>query len=432
MSKVTVKNISDTKVELTFRLGAEELKSAEQVALQKMSRDLKIAGFRKGKAPLNVVRKNVNENALQEQILDNAISKAVAEGFLTKEIQALEQPAVEVKKFVPGSELEFTAEATIVPPVKLGNYKKLKSKPEKVSIKAGDVDEVIERMREHFVERKEVKRNAKDGDEVVIDFLGKKDGVAFEGGAAKEHALKLGSGQFIPGFEEKIIGHKAGEEFEIDLKFPKSYHAKELAGQKVIFEIKLHKVNELKLPELNDEFAAKCGPFTSMDDLKEDIKREITNQKKREATERFKDTIAEELADASKVALPQLLIDDQIKSIEQSVAQNLNYQGMKLEDYLKTQKFKDRDEWLEKEIQPLAKKRVKVGLVLAELSKELKIEVSHEELNEQINLLKQQYGKDEKIASQFNDPEVHRGIANRMITEKTIEKLIELNGKSND
>lgn len=425
--KTTVKKLSDTKVELTISLGSEELSAAEQVALTKMASDLKVPGFRKGKVPVSVAAKHVNPAALQEQTLDNALSKAVAEAFMAEKIQALDRPAVDVKKFVPGQELEFTAEVEIIPPVKLGNYKKLKAKRQAVKVEDKEVEEIITRMRENFTEKTEVKRAAKEGDEAVIDFTGKKDDVPFDGGAAKDFALKLGSGQFIPGFEEGVVGHKAGETFDLKLTFPKDYHAKELAGADVVFTVTLHKVNELSLPEVNDEFAAKCGPFTSADELKADIKREIIAQKEREADEKLKDDLVGELAEASKVALPELLIDDQIRSIEQDLMQNLMYRGLTLDSYLQTQKFTDKDDWRAKEARPAAEKRVKAGLVLAELSKELGVEVSHEELSAQIEAMKQQYGKDPKIAERFNDPNVHRDIANRMITDKTVEKLIELN-----
>lgn len=427
--KTTVKKLSDTNVCLTITLGADELNAAEQVALTKMARDLKVPGFRKGKVPVSVAAKHVNPMALQEQVLDNALSKAVAEAFMNEKLQALERPSVEVKKFVPNQEVEFTAEATVVPPVKLGDYKKLKAKPQAVKVEAKDVDEIIERMQQNFVDKIEVKRAAREGDEAIIDFVGKKDGVAFDGGSAKDFALKLGGGQFIPGFEEGVVGHKAGEAFDLDLEFPKDYHAENLAGAKVVFSVTLHKVNELRLPELNDEFAAKCGPFTDVKELKADIKREITAQKEREAKEKLKDELVAELANSSKVALPELLIDDQLRSIEQDLMQNLSYRGLTMDSYLKTQGFKDKADWQKKEARPAAEKRVKAGLVLAELSKELGVEVGREELDRQISTFKQQYSKDANLAARFDDPNVHRDIANRMITDKTIDKLVELNSK---
>ncbi len=426
--KTTVKYPTDTSALLTISLEPSELETAEQVALKKLARDMKVSGFRKGKVPVGVAAKNVDSNVLQEQTLENALSKAVAEAFMTEKLQALERPAVEVKKFVPGSELEFTAEAQIVPKVKLGNYKKLKSKAEKVAVKTDEVDDIVRRMQENFATKSSVDRKAKMGDETTIDFVGKKDGVAFDGGTAEGYDLKLGDGQFIPGFEEGVVGHKPSETFDVELKFPKDYHVDDLAGADVVFTVTLKEVKEIKLPELDDEFAAKCGPFTDVDQLKDDIKREITNQKEREAGEKLKDALVVEVTDNSKVTLPELLVEDQLRSIEQDIKQNLTYRDITMDDYLKTQGFKDYEDWVTKEARPAAEKRVKAGLVLAELSKELKIDVSHEELSAQIEQMKQQYGaSDPKIAKQFEDPSVHRDIANRMITDKTVEKLIELN-----
>ena len=427
--KTTVKKLSETKVVLTIVVDRTELEAAEQVALKKMSRDVKVPGFRKGHVPLSVVAKNINPNALQEETLDNALSKAVAEAFVGENIQAIERPEVEVKKFVPGDTLEFTAQATILPDVKLPDYQKLKTKRAEVKVVDTDADDIISRMQENFAQKSEVDRAAKVGDEVVIDFIGKKDGVEFDGGKAEDYSLKIGSGQFIPGFEEGIVGHKAGDKFDLELKFPKDYHAKELAGQKVTFSVELKTVNESKLPELNDEFAAKCGPFTSMDDLRKDILREVKEQKSRDSEEKFKDELVGELADKIKVELPEILVEDQVRSIEQDMQQNLTYRGLELDSYLSTQGFSDKDDWLAKEVRPAAERRVKAGLVLAELSKELKIDVSHEELSAQIETMRQYYGKDAKTAKQFDNPDVHRDIANRLITDKTIAKLVELNSK---
>ena len=428
--KSTIKHVSETRALVTVVLGKEELKAAEQVALVRLGKNMKVAGFRKGKAPIAMVAKNADPAALSEETLNSAVSKAIADAYTENNLMPLDRPEVEIKKFVPGDTLEFTAESDILPEVKLGDYKKLKSKREEAKVTAADVDEIIQRMQENFVERKAVKREAKRGDEVIIDFTGKKDDVAFEGGSAKDYALQLGDGQFIPGFEDGIVGHKAGETFSLDLTFPKDYHAKDMAGQKVVFDVTLRTVNELTLPEVNDEFAAKCGPFTDVKELKSDIKREIAAQKEREATEKLKDALVSELTEISKVALPELLIEDQMRSIEQDMMQNLMYRSVTLESYLETQKFTDRDDWLKREVRPAAEKRVKAGLILAELSKVLEIDISRDELAAQIEQMKLQYGaKDAKVAKQLENPDVHRDIANRMITDKTVEKLVELHSK---
>lgn len=424
--KTTVKHLSDTKVELTIVLGEKELKDAEQVALGKLAKNIKVPGFRKGKVPVSVAAKNVDPNALGQQALDDALSKAVAQAFTAENIQALDRPQVEVKKFVPGKELEFTAETEILPEVKLGDYKKLTVKKQKVAVAAKDVDEIIERIQQGFATRKTVDRAAKDGDEVIIDFTGKKGDVAFDGGTAKDYTLKLGSSQFIPGFEEGVIGHKAGETFDLALKFPKEYHSKDLAGADVTFTTTIKEVKAIELPEVDDEFAAKAGPFTSADELKEDIKREITQQKEREATDKLKDELIAQLVEVSTVPTPQILVDDQTRSIEQDMTQNLAYQGMTLDMYLDSKNL-TKEKWLETEVRDAAVKRVKAGLALSELSKIEKVTATDEELAEKIQQYQTQYGA--KSGQDFTTPEVQRDIANRLLTDKTIGLLLELNTK---
>ena len=425
-----IKHLSDTKVELTITLGAKELADAEKVALVKLSHDIKVPGFREGKVPVAVAAKNVNPATLQEQTIDNALSKAVATAFVEEKLQALDRPAVEVKKFVPGETMEFTAEVEIIPKITLGNYKKLKVVTEKIAVTVKEIDEIINRMREGFADKKEVKRAAKDGDETMIDFIGKKDGVAFDGGTATDYALKLGSKSFITGFEEGIVGHLPGDTFDLDLEFPKDYHAADLKGAKVTFTTTLKSIKEAQLPEVNDEFAAKAGPFTSVEELKADVKRELTDQKEREAKEELKDNLVAQLIEVSKVPAPEILVNDQEKSIEQDFERNLMYQSMTLDGYLDAQKFENKEQWLEKEVKPTAIKRVKAGLVLAELSKAEKIEATNDELDAHVEIYKKQYANNPEALKQFEDPEVRRDIANRLLTEKTVDRLVELNAKS--
>ena len=427
--KTTVKHISDTRVLLTITVGKDALEAAEQVALKKLSKTTKVNGFRKGHVPLDMVKKNVDPNVLGQETLENALSKAVAEAFLAEKLNVLERPEVEIKKFVPGETLEFIAEADIVPAVKLGDYKKLKATKEKVTIDKKDVDDVIDRIKKGLSEKKETKEAAKIGDEAVIDFVGKKDGVAFDGGTGSDYPLTLGSGSFIPGFEEALVGLKVGDKKDVELTFPSEYHAKDLAGQKVTFETTIKKVNQVVEPELNNELAAKAGPFTSVKELQDDIKRELTAQKEREATDKIKDDLVKQLVEKSKVSVPTVLREDQIRSIEQDLTQNLMYQGMSFEQYLEQRGFADRDAWVEGEANDAADNRIKAGLVLAELSKELKIEATADELAEMINSYKTQYANNPDMAKRFDEPEVQREVANRLITEKTVDALVELNTK---
>ena len=422
--KSTIKHLSDTKVAVTITVGKQELADAEKVALTKLAKTVKAPGFRKGKVPASVAAKHVDLNALAQQTLDDALSKAVSQTFTEQNIQALDRPQVEVKKFVPGQELEFVAEVEVIPEIKLGSYKKLGVKRVVAKVAAADIDDVIERMRKGFAERKEVKRAAKDGDETVIDFEGKRDGVAFDGGSAKDYTLTLGSNQFIPGFEEALVGHKAGEEFDVPLTFPKDYHAESLAGQKVVFAVKLKAVKEVVLPEVDDKFATKAGPFKTVKELKDDIKRELTASREREADDKFKDELITKLTEVSKVPVPEILAADQARSIEQDMTQNLAYQGLTLDNYLGSKKL-TREEWRAGEVHDAAVRRVKAGLVLAELSKVEKVTATNEELAAKINQYQEQYGK--QSGQDFTSPELQRDIANRLLTDKTIDRLVELN-----
>lgn len=424
--KTKVKNISDVKVELTISLGVEELKAAEQVALTKLAKEVKIEGFRKGKAPLEMVAAQVDQNVLGQEVIENALSKAVAEAFLKEKIQAINRPEVDVKKFVPGTELEFTATSEIMPKVELGDYKNLKVKKEKVSVSQKEVNETIDQILKNFAEKKEVKRAAKEGDEVVIDFLGKKDGVAFDGGKAEKFPLELGSKSFIPGFEEGLIGKKAGDELSLDLKFPKDYHAKDLAGAKVVFEVKIHEVRENVLPEINEEFLSKLGEFKTKEDFEKQIKEDLKTQKQAEADDKFKDELVKKLAEVSKVPVPEVLLEDQKQSIEMDMQQNLMYSGLSLEDYLKRM-GKTHEEWLENDVKAVAESRVKSGLALAELSKVEKIQSSVDELDARITQLKEQYGNSKEVVKQLSSDDVRRNLANQILTEKTIDLLVKLN-----
>ncbi len=427
--KRTVTHVSDTKVKLTISLDTTELTAAEQVATTKLAKKVKVPGFREGKAPASVAAKHIDPIALSQQALEDALSKAVAEAFLGEELQALERPEVEIRAYVPGQSLEFTAEAEILPKVKLGDYKKLSVAKPKVVVAAKDVDEVLERLRQSQAEKKPVKRAAAMGDEVIIDFVGKKDDEPFKGGTSKDYPLTLGGNSFIPGFEEGIVGKKAGEAFDIPLTFPSDYHAAELKGAAVVFTVTLNTVNEVVAPELNDEFAAKSGPFKTVAELKKDIKEELTNRKEAEATDKQKDELVEKLIAASTVPVPEILLQDQIRSVEQDIAQNLMYQGRSIEEYVKDQGFASREAWVEKDVAPIAKKRVQAGLVLAELSKVEKITASTEDVDKQIATYKKQYANNPQMVAQFDQPETRQDIASRMLTDKTVEYLLKINTK---
>lgn len=425
--KYTAKKLSDTRTKITVTLEETEIKKAKALALKHLAPQVKVAGFRKGKVPAGVVEKNIDPTMLANEIVEHAINAAINEIAEKEDYRILDRPDVDLKDFKPYTSIEFEAEMELLPEVVLGDYKHLKVKREAVKIDAKEIDDVTDRLRRQFAEKKEVKRAAKEGDEVIIDFVGKKDGEAFDGGTSSDYVLTLGSGTFIPGFEEAIVGHKAGESFDVPLTFPKDYHAEHLKGAKVVFETKLNKVNEVKLPKIDDELAKKAGGFKTAAELTDDIKRELTTQKEKSVEDNYKDALVEALVSVSKVPVPQLLVDDQMKSIERDALQNLMYRGMTAEQYISSQGYKDLDEWREKEFKVAAERRVQAGLALAELSKVEDILVGQDELTARHDAMLEQYKNNPDVVKQLDAPEARRDLANRLLTEKTVDRLIELN-----
>lgn len=425
----TIKHISETRVLITITVDKSELVAAEQVALVRVGKNLKVPGFRKGHVPIGVVAKHADPAKLADETLNAAISKAVGEVYVQHKLMPLDRPEVEIKKYVPGDTLEFTAESDVLPEVTLGDYKKLKAKKAEITVKKADIDDVLGRIKQQYATKTEVTRKAKLGDEATIDYVGKKDGEEFAGGSAKDYALVLGSNSFIPGFEDAIVGHSTGDEFDVPLTFPKEYHAKDLAGKKVVFSVKLNKLQELVEPEETDELAAKIGSFTSMAEVRKDIEAELKAQKEREAMDDMRDDLISQLVEKSKVAAPKVLVEDQVKSIKQDMFQNLMYQGVTMDQYVEGKGFADLAEWEAKEAAPLAEKRVKAGLVLNRLAKELAVSVTDEQLQERLGMYRTQYANQPQMAARFDEPEVQRDIANRLATEMTVDKLVELNSK---
>ncbi len=422
--KHTLKKISDTQVEIVVNVSAEDLAEAKAKALKMLARDLKAPGFRKGKVPANVAEKYLDDNTLSNEVMQYAVNETLTEAITVEGLRVLDQPKISITKFVPFTDMEFSAVIDIIPEIKLGNYKKLKAKRVVKKVEKADVDEVVKRIRENLAEKKEVKRAAAMGDEVVIDFVGKKDGKAFDGGTSQDYPLVLGSKSFIPGFEEAIVGHKAGDKFDVPLTFPKDYHAESLKGAKVVFEVTLKKVTEVKLPELDDELAKKAGPVDNVKDMLEDIKSELALQNERQADDKYKDDLIQALVDVSKVSVPEILLADQIRSIGQDFKQNLMYRGLTPDEYMKQMGYVDEDEWQAKEFKVLAEKRVQAGLVLAELSKVENIEVSKDELDARHAQMIEQYPQ---MKEQLDTPEARADLVNRLVTEKTLERLVELN-----
>lgn len=422
--QVQRKDISETKVKLTIQLGLEELVHAKQHELEEQAKNMKVAGFRKGKAPLTVIEKQLDQNQFQANVINHAINDFYGQAIEKEGLKTLSQPDVTIGKFVPFTELDFVAEVEIMPKIKLGDYKKIKKTAPKVSVTAKDVQDVLENLGKHSAKKEESKKPAKNGDEVILDFEGKnKKGEAVAGASGTDYSLTLGSNTFIPGFEEGLVGLKTGDTKDLKLKFPGEYHAKNLAGTDITFSVTIKKVQAVVPPVFDDAFAATVGPFKTLDELKKDIKVQLTAQKEQEAKNKIKDEILEALVQKSTLVLPEILLTDQLAMLDQDFAQNLAYRGITKAEYLKQEGFKDEAEWKEKELKPQAERRVSVGMVLAEVAEAEGVQVSEQELQDQIALYKQQY---QPSADQFDQPEMRREVVSRLLTEKTVDRLYEI------
>ncbi len=423
--KTTVKKLSDSRVQITVTLDAKDLKPAQEQAIEKLAKEIRVEGFRKGKVPAEVAKKFIPENDLNAETADIAVRTTVIAAFAENEKSPLVVPNVNVTKYVPGEMMEYTATADIIPDIKLGDYKKLGVKKEPVKILAKDIQGVLDNIAKSFAEKKAVKRAAKLTDEVIIDFVGKRDGVAFPGGSAKDFHLVLGSMSLIPGFEDGIVGHESGDKFELKLTFPKDYGMKDLAGVKTVFEVLLKQVNEVKTPEINDELAKKVGPFKDLAALKDDIKKNLTLQTEQREGEKYKDALIKALVAKSKIPAPEILISDQMRMIKDDITRNATSQGITFEEYLK--RAGETEEKWEKEARKIAEERVKASLALQTIAVEQKITVSDELVAAKIAELRDVYQKSPEALKSLKDPNVKMDIKNRMIVEKTIDYLVENN-----
>lgn len=425
--KTKVKKLSDSRVEVTVTLDKEDLKPAREKALEKLAKEVKVEGFRKGKVPVEVAEKFIPENDLNAEAVDFAIRSTVVSAFQKENKSPLVLPSVNVTKYDPGEIVEYTATADIIPEIKLGDYKKLGVKKEEVKVKEKDVKEILENIATSFAEKKVAKKAAESGDEVVIDFVGKKDGEAFRGGSAKDYKLLLGSKTFIPGFEEGIVGHEPGDKFNLELTFPKDYGVKELAGAETVFEVLVKQINEVKKPAIDDELAKKCGPFKNLDELKKDIEKNIASQNEHRLEEKFKDDLIKALVKKSNIPAPEILIDDQVKIIRDDITRNAGAQGLSFEEFLERNN-ETLENW-EKEARKIAEERVKASLALQTLAVEQKVMVSDDLVAAKIAELRDVYKKSPEALKSLKDPNVKMDIKNRLILEKTLEFLTKANEK---
>jgi trigger factor len=417
--------LSDNSVELDLTADGAFLASIKQLTLKHMaSKHVKLPGFREGKAPLGLVEKNVDPAQLQSEFLEEAVNRMYAEAVKAENLRPITQPEVQIKKFVPFTDLEVSVKVDVIGEITLPDYTKIKKIAPQVELSAKDINDVVESLRKRLAEKKEVARAAKDGDEVVIDFRGTDGkGQPVNGAEGKEYPLLLGSNTFIPGFEPNIVGLKAGVTKKFTLKFPKDYGVAALASKDVTFEVTVKTVSELSLPKADDTFAGKAGPFTTLKDLKTDIKKQLTLEKQNEAQRAFENELIQEIAAKSKVSLPKALIDQQVQRAEDEERQNLAYRGQTWQEHLKEEGVTEEEH--RQRQRPAAEQNLKASLVLSEIAEKEKIAVTPEELEIRVQILKGQY-QDPAMQAELDKPENRRDLEARIMTEKTIAKLTAL------
>lgn len=419
---------TDTNVSLTVTADAETLHKIKESVLKKFNTpSLKIAGFRAGNAPLHIVEKNVDPTQLQSEFIDAALNHYYSTAIRQENLKTVGQPTVDLKKFVPFTAMEFVVTIDVIGEVTLPDYKKLKKAVSKATVTAADVTEVVKSLQKRLAEKNPVERAAKNDDEVVIDFKGVDDkGKAVNGAEGKDYPLVLGSNSFIPGFEENVVGIKPGEEKTFTIPFPKDYGVAALQAKKVTFTITAKTVNELSEPKADDAFAAKAGPFKTLKDLKDDIKKQLTVERQGETDRQYDNELLQELAKKTKVAIPESVVDEQVQRLEEEERRNLTYRGQTWQEHLDAEGVTEEEH--RKRNRPDAEEQIKIGVMLGAIGDEEGIEVTPEELEIRLQLLKGQY-QDPSMQSQLNTPEARQDVAARIRTEKIIAKLREYASK---
>ncbi|HVV26131.1 MAG TPA: trigger factor [Candidatus Saccharimonadales bacterium] len=420
--QVTQTNPQPTVAKLTISGEPAELERIKQAVLEHLAGHVKVQGFREGKAPANLIEKQLDPTQLQSEFLERAVNQLYVEAVQQQTLRPAAQPQITINKFVPFTTLEFTAEVDAVGAIKLGDYKKIKLAKKPVEVTAQDVSQVLDNLLARAATKQTVQRAAKDGDEVIINFKGvdAKTKQAIQGADGKEYPLTLGSNSFIPGFEAAVIGIEPGHNKTFELTFPKDYGVKDLQNRKVEFTVTVLKVNELVKPKLDDKFAATVGPFKTVAELKADIKKQLQAEREREAQTLYDNQLLEKIAAESQAAIPDSLIDSEIDRLEEEEKRNLVYRGQTWEEHLKAEGLTAEEHRQQK--RDSAGLRVKIGLLLGEIAEQEGVEVTPEELEIRLQLLKGRY-PDPTMQAELDKPENRQDIHSRLMTEKTIDKL---------
>ncbi len=414
------KNENEVKLEITVE--AEKFEEAIKKVYFKSAKYFNIPGFRKGKAPMQIVEKYYGKEIFFEDAFNEIAGDALDEAVKENKLEVVSRPDIEVTQIEKGKDLIFTAIMQTKPEAELGKYKGIEIEKIEYNVSDEDIEHELGHMQEHNSRLISIEdRPVESGDIATIDFEGFVDGTAFEGGKAEGHELEIGSNTFIPGFEDQVIGMKIEEEKDIQVKFPDEYFSKDLAGKDATFKVKVHEIKKKELPKLDDEFAKDVSEFDTLKELKEDIKQKQQKQNDDKAKYETQEAVMKAVCENVKVEIPSGMVELEIDNMLKEIEQRLSYQGLKLEQYLQMMGKKEED--MRKEYEPQAIDAIKSRLALEAVIKAEKIEATDEEVDEKLKEMAKNYGKedDEEFLKNEN---VRKYIKEGLASEKAMDFLV--------
>ncbi len=420
---VKVENTQNkNEVKLSFEIEAAKFDEAMKKVYVKTAKYFTIPGFRKGKAPMNIVEKHYGSQIFYEDTFNELVPEVYDNAIKENNIEAVSRPNIDIIQMEKGKDLIFTAIVQTKPEVTLGKYKGIELKKIEYTVSDKDVEHELEHMAQHNARLITIEdRPVEKGDFTVIDFEGSIDGVPFEGGKAEKHELEIGSGTFIPGFEDQVIGMKLEEEKDITVSFPEDYFSKELAGKPAVFKVKLHEIKKKELPKMDDEFAKDVSEFDTLEELKKDIKTKKQSENDDKAKYETEEAAIKAVCDEVTVEIPSGMIDTEIDNMVKDVEQRLKYQGLTLEQYYAFSGKKEAE--VREEMKEQAEKSVKTRLVLEAIMKAENLVPTEQEVEEKIKEMSKNYGKQGE--EMLQNENLKQYITENMKMEKAIHLIVE-------
>ena len=412
-------NANEVKLEITIE--SEKFENAIKKVYFKNAKYFNIPGFRKGKAPQNIVEKYYGKEIFYEDAFNEIAGEEYEKAVEESKLEVVGKPKIDIVKMEKGQDLVFTAQVATKPEVELGKYKGIEIEKIEYNVEDKDIDENLKQMQEKNARVVSIETPVENGNIAVIDFEGFVDGKAFEGGKGENYSLEIGSGSFIPGFEDQVIGMKIDEEKEIKVKFPEEYFSKDLAGKDATFKVKVHEIKKKELPKLDDEFAKDVSEFDTLTELRNSIKQRLINENMQRAKYEKEDAVIKTITSDMKVEIPEGMIEVEVDNMVKDMEQRMSYQGLKLDQYLKMLNKTETE--FRKEFEPQAIDAIKSRLALEAIIKAEKIEATEKEIKDKLEEMAKNYGKKpEELQENENiKAYIKQGIEN----EKAIELLIE-------